>query len=44
MTVFGSQVPSVPVTAIDDDTYLLDVREDDEWARRATRPAPITCR
>ncbi len=32
MTVFGPQVPTVPVTEITDDTYLLDVREDDEWA------------
>ncbi|MFJ6199483.1 rhodanese-like domain-containing protein [Micromonospora sp. NPDC092111] len=30
--MFGPQVPSVSVTEIDDDTYLLDVREDDEWA------------
>ncbi|SCG48443.1 rhodanese-like domain-containing protein [Micromonospora halophytica] len=30
--MFGPQVPTVPVTEIDDRTYLLDVREDDEWA------------
>ncbi|TDB80826.1 MULTISPECIES: rhodanese-like domain-containing protein [unclassified Micromonospora] len=30
--MFGPQVPSVPVTEINDETYLLDVREDDEWA------------
>ncbi|MER7165582.1 rhodanese-like domain-containing protein [Micromonospora sp. NPDC000207] len=30
--MFGPQVPTMPVTEIDDDTYLLDVREDDEWA------------
>ena len=30
--VFGPQVPTVPVTEIADDAYLLDVREDDEWA------------
>jgi len=29
--VFGSQVPTVTVTEIADDAYLLDVREDDEW-------------
>ncbi|MEH0842984.1 rhodanese-like domain-containing protein [Micromonospora sp. CPCC 205711] len=29
--MFGPQVPSVPVTEIHDDIYLLDVREDDEW-------------
>lgn len=32
LPVFGPQVPTVPVTEIADDTYLLDVREDDEWA------------
>ncbi|GAA0390862.1 rhodanese-like domain-containing protein [Micromonospora gifhornensis] len=30
--VFGSQIPTVTVSEITDDTYLLDVREDDEWA------------
>lgn len=30
--VFGSQIPTVTVPEITDDTYLLDVREDDEWA------------
>ncbi|MFY1705072.1 MULTISPECIES: rhodanese-like domain-containing protein [Micromonospora] len=30
--MFGPQVPTMPVTEIADDTYLLDVREDDEWA------------
>ncbi|EEP72458.1 rhodanese domain-containing protein [Micromonospora sp. ATCC 39149] len=30
--MFGPQVPTVPVTKITDDIYLLDVREDDEWA------------
>ncbi|MFG1778962.1 rhodanese-like domain-containing protein [Micromonospora sp. NPDC049048] len=29
--MFGSQVPSVTVTEIVADAYLLDVREDDEW-------------
>ncbi|WP_433388770.1 rhodanese-like domain-containing protein [Micromonospora sp. KLBMP9576] len=29
--MFGSQVPTVPVTEVADDAYLLDVREDDEW-------------
>ena len=29
--MFGPQVPTVPVTEVADDTYLLDVREDDEW-------------
>ncbi|GAA2713739.1 rhodanese-like domain-containing protein [Micromonospora olivasterospora] len=28
----GPQIPSIPVTEISDDTYLLDVREDAEWA------------
>ncbi|MGK5737790.1 rhodanese-like domain-containing protein [Micromonospora sp. URMC 103] len=30
--MFGPQVPTMTVTEIDDATYLLDVREDDEWA------------
>jgi len=30
--VFGPQVPAVDVGAVADDVYLLDVREDDEWA------------
>ncbi|KXK62557.1 MULTISPECIES: rhodanese-like domain-containing protein [Micromonospora] len=30
--MFGPQVPTMPVTEITDETYLLDVREDDEWA------------
>ncbi|MGC5032415.1 rhodanese-like domain-containing protein [Micromonospora sp. DT229] len=30
--MFGSQIPTVTVSEITDDTYLLDVREDDEWA------------
>ena len=29
--MFGSQVPTVTVTEIADDAYLLDVREEDEW-------------
>jgi len=29
--VFGPQVPSVTATDVDDDAYLLDVREPDEW-------------
>jgi rhodanese-related sulfurtransferase len=29
--VFGRQVPTVAVDEVGDDTYLLDVREDDEW-------------
>ncbi|WBB78397.1 rhodanese-like domain-containing protein [Micromonospora sp. WMMD882] len=29
--MFGPQVPTMTVTEISDDTYLLDVREDDEW-------------
>jgi rhodanese-related sulfurtransferase len=30
--VFGSQVPSVTAAQVSGDTYLLDVREPDEWA------------
>ncbi|MGK5675626.1 rhodanese-like domain-containing protein [Micromonospora sp. URMC 106] len=30
--MFGPQVPTVTVTEIADDAYVLDVREDDEWA------------
>lgn len=30
--MFGSQVPSVPATDVPSDAYLIDVREDDEWA------------
>jgi len=30
--VFGPQVPSVTASQVDDDAYLLDVREPDEWA------------
>ncbi|BCJ59516.1 rhodanese-like domain-containing protein [Micromonospora endophytica] len=30
--MFGPQIPTVTVPEISDDTYLLDVREDDEWA------------
>ncbi|MFG2061928.1 rhodanese-like domain-containing protein [Micromonospora sp. NPDC048871] len=30
--MFGSQIPTVTAAEITDDTYLLDVREDDEWA------------
>ncbi|WP_341718173.1 rhodanese-like domain-containing protein [Micromonospora sp. FIMYZ51] len=30
--MFGPQIPTVTVPEIGDDTYLLDVREDDEWA------------
>ncbi|NJP30482.1 rhodanese-like domain-containing protein [Micromonospora thermarum] len=30
--MFGPRVPTVTVPEIADDTYLLDVREDDEWA------------
>ncbi|MFF5176331.1 rhodanese-like domain-containing protein [Micromonospora sp. NPDC000089] len=30
--MFGPQVPTLAVTEIADDAYLLDVREDDEWA------------
>ncbi|WP_018221965.1 rhodanese-like domain-containing protein [Salinispora pacifica] len=29
--MFGPRVPTVTVTEINDDAYLLDVREDDEW-------------
>jgi rhodanese-related sulfurtransferase len=29
--VFGPQLPSVAVDQVADDTYLLDVREADEW-------------
>jgi rhodanese-related sulfurtransferase len=29
--VFGFQVPSVTASQVDDDSYLLDVREPDEW-------------
>jgi rhodanese-related sulfurtransferase len=29
--VFGPQIPTVTVSEITDETYLLDVREDDEW-------------
>ncbi|MBY8873652.1 rhodanese-like domain-containing protein [Micromonospora sp. PLK6-60] len=29
--MFGPQLPSVPASAVPDDVYLLDVREDDEW-------------
>ncbi|MFI7025804.1 rhodanese-like domain-containing protein [Micromonospora sp. NPDC049900] len=29
--MFGSHVPTMTVPEIDDETYLLDVREDDEW-------------
>jgi rhodanese-related sulfurtransferase len=29
--VFGPQVPSVTPTEVNDDAYLLDVREPDEW-------------
>ncbi|MET7286714.1 rhodanese-like domain-containing protein [Streptomyces sp. NPDC005573] len=28
---FGSGVPTVEVTGLKDDDFLLDVREDDEW-------------
>ena len=31
-TVFGPQVPSVTASQVEPDAYLLDVREDDEWA------------
>ena len=30
--MFGSQVPIVTASQVDDDSYLLDVREPDEWA------------
>jgi rhodanese-related sulfurtransferase len=30
--VLGRQVPGVTADAVGADTYLLDVREDDEWA------------
>jgi rhodanese-related sulfurtransferase len=30
--VFGEQVPSVAASQVGEDAYLLDVREDDEWA------------
>jgi rhodanese-related sulfurtransferase len=30
--VFGQQVPSVSAAEVPADAYLLDVREDDEWA------------
>ncbi|MEU8295750.1 rhodanese-like domain-containing protein [Micromonospora sp. NPDC048909] len=30
--MFGPQVPTVTVNDLADDIYLLDVREDDEWA------------
>ena len=30
--MFGASLPSVPASAVPDDVYLLDVREDDEWA------------
>ncbi len=30
--MFGPQIPSVIAAQVDPDTYLLDVREDDEWA------------
>ncbi|MBX7269676.1 rhodanese-like domain-containing protein [Micromonospora sp. Llam7] len=29
--MFGPQIPTVTISEITDDTYLLDVREDDEW-------------
>ncbi|MFI7552466.1 rhodanese-like domain-containing protein [Verrucosispora sp. WMMD703] len=29
--MFGPQIPTVTVPEINDQTYLLDVREDDEW-------------
>ncbi|HEU4349224.1 MAG TPA: rhodanese-like domain-containing protein [Actinoplanes sp.] len=29
--MFGPQVPSVTASQVDDDAYLLDVREPDEW-------------
>lgn len=29
--MFGPQIPTVTVTDVTDDTYLLDVREDGEW-------------
>jgi len=32
VTVFGPQIPSIAVTDVDDQAYLLDVREPDEWA------------
>ena len=32
MAVFGPQVPSVIASQVSPDTYLLDVREPDEWA------------
>ncbi|HEY3688149.1 MAG TPA: rhodanese-like domain-containing protein [Streptosporangiaceae bacterium] len=32
MTVpFGGNIPAIDVTAVPDDGYLLDVREQDEW-------------
>jgi rhodanese-related sulfurtransferase len=30
--VFGPQVPSVTASQVESDSYLLDVREPDEWA------------
>ena len=30
--MFGPQVPSVAASQVDDDAYVLDVREPDEWA------------
>ncbi|WP_433530514.1 rhodanese-like domain-containing protein [Micromonospora sp. CA-263727] len=30
--MFGPQIPTVTIPEITDGTYLLDVREDDEWA------------
>jgi rhodanese-related sulfurtransferase len=30
--VFGQQIPAVTADQVDEDAYLVDVREDDEWA------------
>jgi rhodanese-related sulfurtransferase len=30
--VFGQQVPAVSADQVGEDAYLIDVREDDEWA------------
>jgi rhodanese-related sulfurtransferase len=30
--VFGQQIPAVAAAQVGEDAYLLDVREDDEWA------------
>jgi rhodanese-related sulfurtransferase len=30
--VFGQQIPGVSADQVGEDAYLLDVREDDEWA------------